>query len=120
MRLLAMCWGLATIRRRPRHGRAAVGNAACLVGHSHFFLYVGLDYWITSSARASTAGGIVRPRAFAVLRLMTHGTASEHPFAHPTVRGSRLQHVHFTVSQNCCRAGREPEPLPSLPARPDQ
>src|SRR5215510_7277807 len=28
--------------------------------------------WITSSARASTAGGMVRPRAFAVLRLMTN------------------------------------------------
>ena len=30
-----------------------------------------LSYSITSSARASTAGGIVRPSAFAVLRLMT-------------------------------------------------
>ena len=29
------------------------------------------DYWITSSARASTAGGIVRLSAFAVLRLST-------------------------------------------------
>jgi hypothetical protein len=29
------------------------------------------DYWMTSSARPSTDGGIVRPRAFAVLRLMT-------------------------------------------------
>src|SRR5262249_62130566 len=28
-------------------------------------------YWITSSARASTAGGIVSPSALAVLRLMT-------------------------------------------------
>src|SRR5262249_52661314 len=28
-------------------------------------------HWITSSARASTAGGMVRPRAFAVLRLIT-------------------------------------------------
>ena len=28
-------------------------------------------HWMISSARASTAGGIVRPRAFAVLRLMT-------------------------------------------------
>jgi hypothetical protein len=28
-------------------------------------------YWITSSARASTDGGIVRPRAFAVRMLMT-------------------------------------------------
>jgi hypothetical protein len=33
-----------------------------------------LSHWITSSARASTEGGIVRPRAFAVLRLMTNGT----------------------------------------------
>jgi Transposase len=30
-----------------------------------------VHYWITSSARASTAGGIVRPRALAVFRLMT-------------------------------------------------
>ena len=30
-----------------------------------------VHHWITSSARASTAGGIVRPSAFAVLRLMT-------------------------------------------------
>src|SRR5262245_7460876 len=29
-------------------------------------------YWMTSSARASTAGGIVRPRAFAVFRLITN------------------------------------------------
>ena len=29
------------------------------------------SYWITSSARASTEGGIVRPRALAVLRLIT-------------------------------------------------
>jgi hypothetical protein len=29
-------------------------------------------YWITSSARASTDGGIVRPRAFAALRLITN------------------------------------------------
>ena len=28
-------------------------------------------HWITSSARASTDGGIVRPRALAVLRLIT-------------------------------------------------
>src|SRR5262245_36214399 len=28
-------------------------------------------HWITSSARSSTDGGIVRPRAFAVFRLMT-------------------------------------------------
>ena len=28
-------------------------------------------YWMTSSARASSAGGIVRPKALAVLRLMT-------------------------------------------------
>ena len=28
-------------------------------------------YWITSSARPSSDGGIVRPRAFAVFRLMT-------------------------------------------------
>ncbi len=31
-------------------------------------------YWINSSARASTDGGIVRPRALAVLRLMTSST----------------------------------------------
>ena len=30
-----------------------------------------VDQWITSSARASTDGGIVRPSALAVLRLMT-------------------------------------------------
>jgi hypothetical protein len=30
-----------------------------------------VHYWIISSARTSTAGGIVRPRALAVLRLMT-------------------------------------------------
>src|SRR5262249_10878538 len=30
------------------------------------------DHWITSSARASSEGGIVRPRALAVLRLMTN------------------------------------------------
>src|SRR5262249_26435062 len=30
-----------------------------------------VHYWMTSSARASTAGGMVRPRALAVLRLMT-------------------------------------------------
>jgi hypothetical protein len=29
-------------------------------------------YWITSSARASTDGGIVRPSVFAVLRLITN------------------------------------------------
>ena len=32
---------------------------------------LGFPYWITSSARPSTDGGIVRPSAFAVLRLMT-------------------------------------------------
>ena len=32
----------------------------------------GQSHWITSSARASTAGGIVRPRAFAVFRLITN------------------------------------------------
>ena len=32
---------------------------------------MGVDYSITSSARASTAGGIVRPSFFAVLRLTT-------------------------------------------------
>ena len=31
-----------------------------------------LDYWITSSARCSSVCGIVRPSAFAVLRLMTN------------------------------------------------
>ena len=31
-----------------------------------------VHYSITSSARASTEGGIVRPRAFAVLRLITN------------------------------------------------
>ena len=31
-----------------------------------------VHYWITSSARASTAGGIVRPSALAVLRLITN------------------------------------------------
>src|SRR5262245_58330738 len=30
-----------------------------------------VGHWTISSARASTAGGMVRPRAFAVLRLMT-------------------------------------------------
>src|SRR5262249_19248062 len=30
-----------------------------------------IHYWITSSARASTEGGMVRPSAFAVLRLIT-------------------------------------------------
>ena len=29
-------------------------------------------YWMTSSARPSSDGGIVRPRVFAVLRLMTN------------------------------------------------
>src|SRR5713226_2705600 len=29
------------------------------------------DHWITSSARSSSDGGIVRPSAFAVLRLIT-------------------------------------------------
>ena len=29
-------------------------------------------YWITSSARPSNAGGIVRPSALAVLRLITN------------------------------------------------
>src|SRR5262249_43379212 len=31
-----------------------------------------IHYWMTSSARPSTDGGIVRPRALAVLRLMTN------------------------------------------------
>ena len=31
-----------------------------------------LHYWITWSARCRSAGGIVRPRALAVLRLMTY------------------------------------------------
>ncbi len=35
-----------------------------------FLLFTSL-YWITSSARFSSDGGIVRPRAFAVFRLMT-------------------------------------------------
>jgi len=30
-----------------------------------------MHYWITSSARASSDGGIVKPSALAVLRLMT-------------------------------------------------
>ena len=30
-----------------------------------------VGYWMTSSARRSSDGGIARPRAFAVLRLMT-------------------------------------------------
>ena len=35
-----------------------------------------VHYWITSSARASTDGGIVRPMALAVLRLMTKWSRS--------------------------------------------
>src|SRR3974390_2017795 len=45
---------------RPRRRRAAEKRDELAPPHS-----------ITSSARASTDGGIVRPRAFAVLRLMT-------------------------------------------------
>lgn len=50
-----------------RTGAAAVGGAAGLLGYGR-----SLRYWITSSARASTAGGIVRPSALAVLRLITN------------------------------------------------
>jgi hypothetical protein len=41
-----------------------------------------IHYWITSSARASTAGGMVRPRALAVLRLNT--MAASHTRSFPT------------------------------------
>src|SRR6516162_5726246 len=56
-RLLAL---LRAHRERPRGSRAAEQRHELAPLHS-----------ITSSARASTAGGISRPSAFAVLRLMT-------------------------------------------------
>ena len=46
-----------------RRGEEAAGQRADKRAPVH--------YWITSSARASTDGGIVRPRALAVFRLMT-------------------------------------------------
>src|SRR5262245_14338579 len=50
-------------RERPRHGRAAEKRDELSPLHS-----------ITVSARTSSSGGIVRPSALAVLRLMTNCT----------------------------------------------
>jgi hypothetical protein len=44
----------------------------CTVAMSALLPKADMDYSITSSTRASTAGGTVRPSAFAVLRLMTN------------------------------------------------
>ena len=48
-------------QRRSKEDRTCASEERATVHH----------YWITSSARASSAGGIVRPSALAVLRLMT-------------------------------------------------
>src|SRR5712691_605098 len=63
-------------RRDARHGD---GARLCTASFSHPFSTVmdtdGLHrdelYWITSSARKRSTGGMVRPSAWAVLRLMT-------------------------------------------------
>jgi hypothetical protein len=52
----------------PSTGPAGPGRATAAGGIEPD----GRGHWITSSARASTAGGIVTPRAFAVLRLITN------------------------------------------------
>src|SRR5262249_13537043 len=50
--------------------RPAPGTGAGRTGAARFVKPDGWRHSITSSARASTAGGLVRPRAFAVSRLM--------------------------------------------------
>src|SRR5262249_39301325 len=67
--------------RRPEEGRAALAKERELpsapgtrnrrTGSAGLIEPDGWAHSITSSARASTEGGIVRPRALAVLRLMT-------------------------------------------------
>src|SRR5438876_9254744 len=49
---------------RPPEGLGEVSQSSCVANT------IGA-YWITSSARPSSDGGIVRPRALAVLRLTT-------------------------------------------------
>src|SRR5262249_22602898 len=61
-------WPFITFRVRCLYvrpaGEEAVGHGSKKGSPSH--------HWITSSARSSSDGGIVRPSAFAVLRLMTN------------------------------------------------
>ena len=62
--------------RDARHGRqrgSARGQMQKLpsVGKFHFHLPLASHHSITSSARASSVGGTVRPSALAVLRLIT-------------------------------------------------
>src|ERR1700730_6133771 len=46
-------------------------DARAAFGHGCALRYARIAYWITSSARPSSDGGIVRPSALAVLRLIT-------------------------------------------------
>src|SRR4030095_11712804 len=74
-------WGGDALAARPRSG-ALVDRLPRVVGHEHGgeggteaaaagvqFLWSG--HSMISSPRANSEGGIVRPRAFAVLRFMT-------------------------------------------------
>jgi hypothetical protein len=56
---LSFLLGLGGERRGEEHRTRASEERAAL------------HHWMTSSARLNTDGGIVRPRALAVLRLMT-------------------------------------------------
>src|SRR4029453_3922731 len=54
-------------RRRPDDGKRDDSQFSCCEGEP-----LAHDHWITWSARPSTDGGIVGPRAFASLRFMTN------------------------------------------------
>jgi hypothetical protein len=64
-------------------------------------------YSITSPARASTAGGTVRPRAFAVLRLI----ASSYLVAACTGSSAGLQAIQRQDIRRAAEKGNKLEPL---------
>ena len=67
---LARCQEPDTVDPRLRLGSKRRGEEDRRACHERSPVH----YWITSSVRASTEGGIVSPSALAVLRLMTRST----------------------------------------------
>ena len=68
--------GAATGRGGPHGGMLILWlwrlpSQSFLSGKARWLRCYGSPYWITSSARPSSDGGIVRPSALAVLRLIT-------------------------------------------------
>ena len=62
---------LELLRNKPRHAWLVQRRSARITKQALIGAVKKDRYSITSSARASTEGGIVRPRALAVLRLIT-------------------------------------------------